>query len=358
MSLLWMDGFDEYATLADLSQAYTVGSFGAAFSTNAGRFGGGCFQLTNYGAALEKLILGSPTTIYTGVALFPYQGANANSTHAIFTLIGNGGPVCDIIYDYARGVFQAEILTNNANPCVIGQVATLFVPQSWHWVEAYFYVYVTGSEEAGYFQNANIELWVDNVLILNSSGITPATTGDPSTFITNLCLGSIGGPGSNIPFNGNYDDWYISTSARLGDSRIETSVPNSDAGPNDGIPFVSGPHYLMVDELSYSGYDNIELDDAIGQEELFGMAPLVSTPVTIFACRSIAIVAADDDTDVNPIASILVSGGVEIDGGHLVVPMSPPTVLYALQETDPNTSTAWIAAGVNASQVGVKVVSE
>lgn len=352
MSIIWMDGFDGYATIADLQAVYTVGTSGASFITNGGRFGGGCFSCANFAADLIRLIEGHPAAVFTGIAIFPAASANLNSTNAIFTIVGEGGATADITYDYARGVFEAHVMSQEVFPVVIGQATSHFVLQAWHIVEISASISVTGSLETGYIQHATVELWVDNVLVLNSSGTCP--TLNPSTFIVSVALGSGGSAGGNSSFHAFYDDWYISD-GRIGDWRVETSEPVSDAGPNDGVPLVPGPHFAMVDAPQLSLSDFITLGDVTSNEELFNMAHLTSVPVSIVAVRSLVVASAENGSIT--LAGVIVSSSIEVDGTDTIITGTTPVHLSTIADVDPFTTTAWDIAGVNASQFGVKVTA-
>ena len=350
MSLIWSDGFDEYKTLSDLAANYTVGTFGADYLANGGRFGGGCFNSGNYGSGLTRIIAGNPTSLVTGIAVLPAIN-NYNSTHAFFTIIGNNGAAADVTYDYTRGVFEAHVLSDESLPTVIGQGTAFVQLTGWHFIEIEAYIYVTGNDTIGYHQHATVSVWLDDVQIINAAdGFCP--TLNPSAAIVAVTLGS-GGSGSNPPFNGYFDDWYIHSSTRYGDMRVQTNLPISDAGPNDGTPSISGPHYAMIDSAEFMTSNYITLTDTAGQEELFGIANLTGSPVTILAVQT-SVFAVSDGDDAVTLAAVISSAGVEADGSNTAVGSSNSYVI-CIQEVDPNTSAAWDAAGVNASLAGVKV---
>jgi hypothetical protein len=348
MSVVWTEGFDTYSNVSQLTALYTLASFGAGLSTTAGRFGGGCFELGNYGASLGRAVSGHPTSMWSGAAVFPYSSTNQNSTKALMTVLGNNGAACDICYDHTRGCFLAHVISSGEGAVEIGHTAAIFTTGNWHWVEASFAISVSGSGST-LTQMASVELWVDGVMMMNVSGSALSATA--SATINAIFLGTAGAAGDNDPYEANYDDWYLAT-VRLGDCRIETNVPNSDAGPNNGTPSIAGSHYVMVNDPQTGTDDFITLIGTTGQEELFGMTPLVSAPVAILSCRSIIVAEAPDD-DISLIA-IIKSGTTESDGSATPIAMAL-TQATNVQELDPNTSAAWTVSGVNASLIGTKV---
>jgi hypothetical protein len=171
---------------------------------------------------------------------------------------------------------------------------------------------------------------------------------------------TLGSSLNNNAVIGYYDDWYIlntqgsTNTTRLGDSRIETLLPNSDAGPNNGTPSTGSSHYAMIDAAQNNGGSNyITIANTSGQEELFGENSLSRSPSTVFAVKVLNIVKKTDAGNCNG-NSIIVSNGVSsiANSTPLLTSFSSTVGIF---ETDPNTSSAWTTSGVNASNAGFKI---
>jgi hypothetical protein len=346
--LLHMDGFDEYTVIADLQMEYFV--VGGTVQITGGRYGTGGVLFGNYGTGFARALPSDPTDMWAGFAVNPTPNVNSNNTFQLMNFIGNNGSCIFITYDYTTSLFQVWQSQGGSAAVALGYSAQLFVPGAWHWVEARCKLGTT---------TGIVELWVDNVQILNLTGLN--TNVNASASFTTFVVGSIGAPGTSTPFLGTYDDLYILdttgsvNNTRLGDSRIETRIPISDAAPNNGTPSTAGPHYLMVDELQWSSAHNITLDNVDNQEELFNMSPLVTNPATIFATRAITIMEKSDGGTMTG-ATVTSSGGTVAVG-----PTTPGLNIWChidgIQELDPNTSAAWTKDAVNACQVGFKITT-
>lgn len=349
--LLHMDGFDEYAVVADMQMEYFVFGTLAVIVTTGGRYGGGGYNSYNDSTGIARALPTNPTELWTGIAVNPTSGQNIGADFQLFDFIGNNGSCIFITYNYTTSLFKVYQSQGSGEPVVIGYVSALFVPGAWHWIEVHC--------KLGTGSGGVVEIWLDDVQLL----LLPSVETNPnaSASFTTLALTTVGAPGTLTPFIGVYDDWYIldtsgaHNNARLGDSRIETRIPISDAGPNNGTPSTSGPHYEMVDELQWSSANNVTLTNTDGQEELYNMSALVTNPATIFACRALTIMEKSDGGTMTG-STVTSSSATEADG-----PSTPGLNIWChidgIQEVDPNTSAAWTTAAVNACKVGFKITT-
>lgn len=344
--LLHMDGFDEYNVLADMQMEYFT--LAGSIVQSGGRYGGGAYNAGNYQAGFGRALPSNPTDVWCGFAINPTNGANINNDFQLFDFIGNNGSCIFITYNYTTSLFRVWLSQGGSAAIAIGYEAVLFVPGAWHWIEARCKLGTS---------TGVVEVWLDNVQLINLTNIN--TNPNTSSSITTMIVTTVGAQGTQTPFIGTYDDLYILDTSggvnntRLGDSRIETRIPVSDAGINDGTPSVSGPHYAMLNGVPWQNTNTVTLNNTSGQEELFNMSPLESSPATIFACRAITIMEKTDGGTMTG-RTVTKSSGTEADG-----PITPGLNIWChidgIQEVDPHTSAPWTAAAVNACQVGFKI---
>ena len=336
--LLHMDGFDSYATGSDLFQEYTIATLGI-FSTSAGRFGGGAVYLNDNGKALYWTNPNVMTEIWSGCAVKidpSYLGPGF-----VFTFTSGAGTEAGVWYDWTTGYWACY---KGNQSTFLGSAPYPISMSFYHWVEVHYKISTTVGV---------MEVWVDGVQVINLTGINTSQSGG-----TNFGTVGLGLVGSNT-CRAVYDDWYILdttgsyNNTRLGDSRIETLRPNSDAGPNDGVPSTAGPHYAMVDEMQWSTSNTIVLGSTSGNAEVFGMTSLSTAPSTIHAVRVLAVVEKTDGGTLLANA-IVVSSNVEADGTSTDLNTSFSHA-FNMFETDPNTSTPWTATAVNSMNCGFKV---
>jgi len=93
-----------------------------------------------------------------------------------------------------------------------------------------------------------------------------------------------------------------------------------------------------------------------GHADLYGIAPIASTPLTTFAVTTRAY-AIKSDAGTRTMAVQLKSGGTTVGSPTLVLTTSNWQWAWRHDTTDPATGAAWTAAAVNVAQVGPVVIA-
>lgn len=344
MTIQWMDGFDTYAASADLYAQQYSGT-GAVINTTAGRFGGGAVQLVN-GAVLNANGVGAglgawALELWMGVAL--KMTSSSNNDNVICTFNSSAGVEGTLSYNSVMGVFK--VWRGNLSN-LVSQWSVAVTINAWHWLDVH-YAYDNS--------NGTWEVWLDGAQVLFITS-TDTTKNAGQTFLTSVSLGNQ----SDNVVNGYVDDWAIvdtagaNNNARIGDSRIETLKMTSDASPNNGTPSTGTDHFAVIDEDQWNSSDYLTMTNTSGQEELFGIAPLVSTPSAVYAVRPVMI-AENTDAGTAYLQAIIVSAGVNAGGDDLLSLSSDWQRFGSFFELDPNTAAPFLYADVNALQVGFEV---
>ena len=230
------------------------------------------------------------------------------------------------------------------SPQMQGNVTYPTQPNEWHWVDIHYQIGGSGL----------LELWLDGLRILNLPGAN--TTQFGSTVFTKVIFG---GDLQDSTVINHIDDVYILdttgtiNNSRLGSVRIDSLVPASDAGPNDGTPSISGPNYLMVNEPYWSSTNTVALTNTVGQEELYGMTVLTTTPDTIYAVKVTGVVEKTDAVQMQ--ANTLISSNGVVNSGTSTVLLTSYSHVNNIFETDPNTSNAWVYTSINNLRCGIVV---
>jgi hypothetical protein len=213
------------------------------------------------------------------------------------------------------------------------------ISPGWHWID----IRCKHDNTTGI-----AEVWIDDVQVINSTGLnTTRSTTNPLTYVT--AGDAFGGDASNMIV----DDFFIYTGSRLGDSRIETLVPTSDASPNDGTQSTGATHWGVVDEPQWNTTDYITMPNTSGDKEIFGHGSIVSTPTVIHAVK-VYLVSEKTDAGAYSLQPLVKSGGTEGDGASQSL-TTTWGVQSAVFNTDPSTSAAWTLSAANASTFGYKV---
>ncbi len=332
MTILWLDSFDLYNNVTDLTMVY-FSSTAASFGTTDGRFGGGAWHTTSYGIA--KAVTPS-AEVWSSFAINTYDTSPGDKFIATFNSIVS--EEVSITYNPATGGWKAWRGNNTA---VLG-TATLYLPiNTWHWVDIRAKLGTTLGE---------VEIWVDDVQLLSLTGQNTVYNAG-QTDITNVQVGDNHTGGALRMY---IDDWIIYTpGTRVGDTRIETLLPTSDASPNQGVPSTGTDHYAVVDEAQFNTSDYLTMANVSGNKEVFGHGALAGTPAIIHAV-AVKMISQKSDAGAFSLEPLVVSGGTEGDGASQTL-STVWGVQAAVFEQDPNTSAAWTYANVNSADIGYKV---
>lgn len=337
--LIHADGLDLYSSAAD---CYTVYSGTIVYSGTTGRYGGTCMGLS-FGNQFAYPIVSPLTEFWVGFAfnLAP-TGATGIGYHAsIMTFKSASGAEANVQIDTTNSV--VAVVKGAGNGSTITSVTKAISPNQWHWMDIHFKLGTS---------TGIMEVWVDNTQLINATNINNNNAGGSS--INGICFGDTA---ANSFYNCTFDDIVLNdttgstNNGRQGDSRIETLVPASDGGINDGTPSTAGSHYLMVDENhNNAGSTYITITNTSGQEELFNMSSLSGTPPTIKAVKISNWVQKTDSGAANGAAIINVGAGA-YEGSS--TPLSTAFMnVEEIYELNPATSAAWTYSVVNGIKAG------
>lgn len=333
--VLFRDGLDRYNVTADLLMVYNSNS--GSFSTTGGRFGGGGYSPSSVGMTLS-LMAGSE--FWSAMACSLTGSGSGDRVVMSFSSVASAfnGVEATVTYNQSSGLWK---LWRGPLSTLLGSI-TAPMTSGWHWLDVHYKM--DGS--AGVF-----EIWLDDVQLLDLTAQNTIQNGGETTIIA-LTWGDINS-GSTAEFT--IDDIIISdnTLGRVGDSRIVTLEPTSDATPNQGTPSTGTNHYAVVDEAGWNTSDYLTMPNTSGDKENFGFASLSGTPTTIYGV-GIVLISQKSDAGAFSLEPYVTSNSVEADGGS-TNPLTSWSLQTAFFETDPNTSAAWNAAGVNAMTGGFKV---
>jgi hypothetical protein len=343
MSLIHLDGFDEYAQNSDMGFYYTNPD-NWNVDTTGGRYGGGSFYMSGGGEGFGYPMPAAQTEVWIGFAMACNNGATDGTNRAVLSFFSAAGLEASIFYCSQTSTWTCY--RGNTNTLLGSGYGNFGNATVWHWVEFHYKISATAGV---------MEVWVDGVQVVDVTGAD--TTQNSSTQFTLIDWGYNGNQGSCSSY---IDDSYVlntsgsANNTRLGDSRIESLKPTSDAGPNNGTCSSGSAHYAMVDENQNDGSTTtITIANTSGQEELFGMASLAGTPATVHAVKVLNIVQKTDGGACNGEA-VVSSGGTPAEGSStsLLTTFSPCLGIF---ETDPNTSAAWAYTAVNAMECGFQI---
>lgn len=157
-----------------------------------------------------------------------------------------------------------------------------------------------------------------------------------------------------------YDDIYIcdSTGAQnndfLGNVRVVAITPDGDDSAGWDTASGGSSHYLDVDENPADDDTTYVEDGTTGHKDLYDYAAM---PADLGTIKGLVVKTVCRETDASNFDLIMPikSNITETDDGAQSIGTTDYVTKTRISELDPDTSAAWIAAGVNAAKFGVKV---
>lgn len=348
MTTLFMDGFDLYANRDDASKSGWVyySTTAQDFHPTNGRFGGGCLTNNNHGFSwMCPVVVPAGQTV---IICFAYYIENLATTGATFRTIVGG-------YSPAGGtpLFRIESDDTGTLRCfdnavqVGSDVPGVFLNQTWQWVEVKIGLGTDGT-------SGSLEVRVDGaVKQANVTGI------DTFNNANNAYL-------DIVYFNGKtngvrIDDVIImdGTGTRmndyLGDTKIDTLVPNSNGSVTDWTAS-AGSQYQCVDDGIGGSNDDTDYvyTSAAGLLNL-QMSNFSDNPTSAHAVQ-VRTRASKTNVGSRQFRTNLISGVSTGNGPTKGMGIGYSWMRTGIFETDPNTSATWTKAAVNAVQVQLEML--
>ena len=143
----------------------------------------------------------------------------------------------------------------------------------------------------------------------------------------------------------------------LGDRRVDFLPANANGNSSQftGSDGNSVDNYLLVDDPTEDDDSTYVESSTVGHKDLYSLANLSSTP-TVIDCIQTVLYHRMTDAGPRAICPVLRSGGADYDKATIGQASS-----YAygteIVLTDPATAAAWDAAGVNALEMGMKIIT-
>lgn len=332
MALLFVDGFDHYAT-ADLEKKWSV--YNSATIEAVGRRGSGALKTnTGSGAGATKNLASTYSTLILGAAL---KIATFSGEH-FFLALNEGGTAQIHFVASSDGVVSVW-----RGGTRLGQSLPGVVP-----INAWFYF-----EAKAVINNTTgaAEVRINGSTVIALTNVDTQSTANAYTTAIQW-LGALSQPSVTI------DDLYLlDTSGTvnndfLGDCRVDAYLPTVDGALSDWTPNPVGVHYTTVDEATPNATDYIS-SATVGNKDTFGVPDMINTPLSIFGVQ-LAAFAWKTDAGFREIKNLVRVSAVDYPSSALSV---TETSTYKLKvwEQNPATSAAWSVAAVNAAEWGVEV---
>lgn len=345
MTLRFIDGFDHLA-FGDQAQKWTtVVGTPVSGSIQTGRIGGQCLRTS------------TNTLNVNGIA----KTIDAQASWVVgcaYKIIQTITVSVNVLRFLDAGTLQCELrinsdgtlsVTRNGSSVTGGTSTNALSINTWYFIE--MKVTIADSISAN---SCKVKV--------NGNDWITVTTGQDLKNTANATANAVGfghGVTTGSGWFFDFDDIYIcdgngSTNNNfLGDCRIETLYP-SGAGTTTAWTASTGANYTCVDETTSNGdTDYVETSTAT-TKDTYAMGDLTSTPTAIYGIQTV-LAARKTDAGSRSVAAVIRSGGTDYDGSTVALADSY-ACLTEVRETDPATSAAWTASGVNAIEAGIKLI--
>lgn len=336
MAMLFMDGFDHYAS-ADIPKKWgSTASGSRTILPTGGRRGGGALQLSSTSCA-KGFGAAATDTVVVGLCFV------ATAT--------NGGQAVQLTGDATATIHVSIIaLTNGAIEVRRGSATGTII----------------GTSAAGVV-NVALPFYLEaKVKLHDTTGSVEIRVNGSSTPVLNLTNVDTKSGGTETVFSGvtlpiqssTVDDLYVlDTSGAannnfLGDVRIDTIFPTSDGNYQSFTPSTAGAHYVLVDDATPNTTDYVD-GAASGDRESFGLADLAAlTSSTVYAVQVNAAVNKDD-AGARSASTMIRTSATDADGASVALGTTQ-SYISQIYATDAGGS-AWTQSSVNAMEAGVRV---
>jgi len=340
MTIKFYDNFEGY-TYAQIGRVWpTLFNTAGSISTTLGRFGGCCLLPDTNGLSSHGSLGITPTA--TGVVGFAfYNDLHSFTNEVILGFYDTGTIQCSLRLNL-DGTLQ--VLQGLSTAVTDGLSINTINADTWYFIE--MKVTIANSIGAG----------TCVVKVNGTTWITVATSQDlqataNATFNT-IRLGKLTG---NSATSFRFTDFYLTDDTTfLGDSTIDTLFVTGD-GTTQNFSTTGSPHWQQVDDVTSDDDSTYVSSSVVNDIELFALGNLAVTPDTIHAFSPWNLVRKTDG------GAKQSAGAVRSGTTNYVQATYDVTDTYKydmpILATDPDTAAAWTTSGVNAVEIGLKVIA-
>jgi hypothetical protein len=341
MSLIFVEGFDQYASKEDLVQGDKWSSILATLNESlvTGRYGGQAWKMNDFNVDLLRDFASGIATVVFGFNFRFDTDTPEGANRLIIDL--REGTTSHMRFYFRDDRRFAWDRGDSTNLWVSTNITQELKVSTWYHIQ----FKVTINNTTGAFK-----VVVDGVTWTDQTGIDTQNGGTAT--INNFHLN---GMGKGL----RYDDLYVMDTAGSVNNdipnkalRVATLYPNA-AGDSAQFTPSAGLNHNAVDDLTHDGDTTYVESSNVGDKDLYNMDAL---PAGLGDVRGVQVstMARKDDANPRNLNNTIKSGTTESDGAAKVL-----TTTYGpyhdIYENDPDTAAAWLTAAVNAMQCGIEV---
>lgn len=344
MALVWIEGFEEFASASGnaptgLTGKYTVAN-GNLSTLQTGRTQGLGLRIQDSAAnpTVTTPSFGNNQTYIIGLGFKP---GNTLVAGRIFEVL-DSSTVQWAVYLNATG--QVEF--RRGTTLIATSAAVVFATDTWCYLEAKV---VIGNAGVG-----NYEIRVNGTNVLSDADEDTQNSANAFAQTIRLWGNAGGGAARGLTF----DDWYVATGSGgnvtdfLGSHRAITIYPNAEGDNDDFTPSAGTDNSAMVDETPHDTDTTYVESSTVGHQDLYQFQDAVLVQIAGVQINAVARL-----TDATPFSLKLVAkSGVTTDEGSGVAIGSTSYATYSrVLEENPDTTNNWTDSEIDSAQFGIEL---
>lgn len=340
MALKWVEGFESYSNLINFLQ-YRYASFtGASASFQPGRAIGNCLQFN--GTSFITPLFDDHANWIVG---FAFRNVNLGASNINMPIVN----IRDTTTNQLTLAFNpsTKVVVLLRGTTVLGTGTFAMTVGAWYYIEI----------------NATINSTTGAATVRVNTVDDITVTGTNTQVSGNAFANTIGfaGPAA-VGLGGSYqiDDMYINDGSGgvnddfLGDMKVEgVNVIESGAETEWGVNILNTPNFECVQVLNDGLY--IQSNTAT-EKDTYTTSNLNRITGSIAGVQAV-LWTRNTDSTVHVIKSLVRISATDYAGSDISISDTAFKAYQEIWETNPNTAVAWIPAGVNGAEFGVRLDS-
>ena len=347
MSLIYIDGFDIYNNIGEVTTRYSTNLHGKTTLTTGRGTGGNnlCLSLIGvtppYTTHTAHTTITTPTftgvsTVYTG---FAFHNSSLGNGPVTIARLQEGTTIhLDLVYHPKLKVLE---VTRNGTSLAVG--TTQLATNAWYYIEI----------------KAIINSSTGSVIVhLNTAteiNITNQNTRNGGTGVVNNIAFTNTGSGTWL-----LDDLYILNSSGgvnntfLGDMTVEGLSPSAAGTNTNFTPVGTGSNYIAAQGGNSSEYLESSTSLVVDTYLFTNLSRITGSVAGV--CIDIEA-QNSNSTQHSTKATVYNSTTVYPSGTTITIPNTAKTFNQTIFETNPHTATTWTPSDVNTTEFGVKMIT-
>lgn len=341
MSILFIDGFDHYATAEITRKWNSAGGFETIINTTPRRSGSQYLNISAGSSSryVGKTLSGIPTTVVVGFAI---KIGSYTEHQGIIRLYRSAAVTCSVQIAADGSI---EVRRGNYDGTLIEASAAAVIPlNAWTYIEAKIVIH----DSTGTY-----EVRVNGISVVDGTGIDTKNETDAGADL--MAIFSPGVSGADI----SVDDLYIDDDAFQGDCRIDALWPDGAGNYAQWTPTPSGSdNYENVDDAIDQDDDTTCNDTGVLNEiDSFTFDNLDAVSGSSIKAVAVNLAARKTDAGARKITPLIRMSSTDYLGTEIDLSETYKTLQEVFENPPDAPSVAWEDSDVNSAEVGVKMTT-